>query len=185
MLGQGPTRRSRSNSVERALSQFVRPCRRGITARTLLFVAILFFDRSVQASPPPGTIAASGGQSGSAELPVRPKDLEQALVAANRFLELLDADRFDDAWGALSEDGQQRITLVDWTATFVAARKHIGRRLDSRFLTAVRTDSVAGGSTGRYVVIALESHFSKVRLKETISLTLYNGRWTVMGYVAK
>ena len=133
----------------------------------------------------PSSTNDASGESSITSLPIPPRDLERALAATNRFLDLLAADRYDDAWNFLGDIGRALTTLESWRNEFVAARAKEGRRLSSEFLGAVKTDTVPGGPRGNYIIVGLETRFEKARVKETVSLTLQHGNWMVIGYVAR
>lgn len=112
-------------------------------------------------------------------------EVTAATEQAARWLDTLDAGRYDECWNSLAPVMQQGRTLQDWTADVSAPRERFGKPILHELQRAEFSTVVRGAPTGNYVTVAYVSQFANAPpVLETILLTLEDGHWRIAGYSA-
>jgi len=112
---------------------------------------------------------------------------KQATAAAQSWLALVDAGKFDESWDAAASMFRAALTKADWVRTAGAVRTPLGA-VTSRKLKSKRfTTTLPGAPDGQYVVIQFDTSFEhKASAIETITPMLdKDGSWRVSGYFIK
>jgi hypothetical protein len=111
-------------------------------------------------------------------------DDKDAIDAAKKWLDLLDADKAGVAWDSASKELQKVVKRDQFIAEMRNVRKEMGK-LDSR--TAVkfaRAHELPGGSPGDYALIEFDSKYKNGKhLSEQLIWSVEQGdTWRVVGY---
>jgi hypothetical protein len=109
---------------------------------------------------------------------------ESATVAAEAWLELVDAGSYTESWQETAAYFKQAVTSEQWKKSMIAFRKPLGRVLSRKLISKTYTTSLPGAPDGDYVVIQCETAFeNKSNAVETITPMLdKDGTWRVAGY---
>jgi hypothetical protein len=109
---------------------------------------------------------------------------ESATVAAEAWLELVDAGSYTESWQETAAYFKQAVTSEQWKKSMIAFRKPLGRVLSRKLISKTYTTSLPGAPDGDYVVIQCETAFeNKSNAVETITPMLdKDGNWRVAGY---
>ena len=112
------------------------------------------------------------------------EDAQRAAAdAAEKWLALIDAERYADAWHEAATLFRQQVGLAQWTQAVNATRTPLGSMTSRRLIGANYATSLPGAPDGEYVVLQFETSFTrKKRAIETVTPMLDVGRWRVSGY---
>jgi hypothetical protein len=112
---------------------------------------------------------------------------QPAIDAANAWLALVDAGKYDDSWTSAASLFKNAVTKAQWTAQAKAARQPLGALESRKVSTRTTATSLPGAPDGHYVVIQYQSVFAnKKTAVETVTPMLEpDGTWHVSGYFIK
>jgi hypothetical protein len=117
-----------------------------------------------------------------------PLDLDQAKkagsAAADQWVLLVDAAKYDDAWGQASPTFKSGVTRDEWTKKVSAARGPLGATATRKVQSARYAETLAGAPDGNYVVVTYGTEFDKKKdASETVVAELdTDGSWKIAGY---
>lgn len=110
----------------------------------------------------------------------------EAGQAAQRWLALLDASRFDACWNALAPDARARIGKSDFQASLAAVREHYGAAKARRASKVTFTHQLPDAPHGDYVVLQYDTAFaSGAHAVETVIPMRTADGWKVSGYFVR
>lgn len=116
----------------------------------------------------------------SASLPATP---QSDLNAANNWVSLVDAKRWDDSWSAAGTLFKSRMPQSHWPSTIQPVREPLGA-VSSRSLKSItKSTSLPGAPDGEYEVVQFQTSFAKkASAIETVVLSREASGWKVDGY---
>jgi hypothetical protein len=110
----------------------------------------------------------------------------EAGQAAQRWLALLDADKFDTSWAALAPVAKEHIGKSDYQASMLAVREQYGGVKTRRPSKVTFTHTLPGAPDGDYVVLQYETDFAKgAHAAETVIPMRTTDGWRVSGYFVR
>jgi hypothetical protein len=116
-----------------------------------------------------------------------PEAEKAAKESARAWLELIDAEKYDQSWQEAALYVRNLVPKDDWQRSMQGARLPLGK-LVSRELKSTRyTTSAPGAPDGQYVIIQYNTSFeNKKSAVETVTPMLdQDGKWRVSGYYIK
>jgi len=107
-----------------------------------------------------------------------------AMTAAEKWLALVDGERYADSWDAASQYFKNAVPQEQWVQTLEARRKPFGRAVSREMKKMTYKTSVPGGPDGEYMVIQFATSFGKKRAAAETVTTMADkdGNWRVSGY---
>ena len=108
------------------------------------------------------------------------------LQAANSWVGLVDAKRWDDSWAAAGTIFKSQMPQPRWATTIAPVREPLGP-VSSRALKGVtKSKSLPGAPDGEYEIVQFETNFAKKAAAiETVVLSHEAAGWKVDGYFIK
>ena len=125
------------------------------------------------------TIAPCVGATETAE------DLAQK--AAESWLKLVDAGKFDESWTQAASLFKKAVTKAQWAQVAQGSVKPLGKLVSRHLKSRQSAEKLPGAPDGKYVVIQFDSVFeNKAEAVETVTPMLdADGVWRVSGYFVK
>jgi hypothetical protein len=139
------------------------------------------------ASEPKATATAEPEAKAMPEPETDPEAEKAAIESAKAWLELIDAEKYDQSWQEAALYVRNLVPKDDWHRSMQGARRPLGK-LVSRELKSTRyTTSAPGAPDGQYVILQYNTRFeNKKAAVETVTPMLDNdGKWRVSGYYIK
>jgi len=112
-----------------------------------------------------------------------PATSQPDLTAANSWVSLVDAKRWDESWGAAGTLFKSQMPKSRWASTIQPVREPLGV-VSSRSLKSVtKSNSLPGAPDGEYEVVQFQTSFTnKAAATETVVLSHEASGWKVDGY---
>jgi hypothetical protein len=134
------------------------------------------FVRAIAASV---VVMLSAGVAAAAD---KPEDAAQA--AAESWLPLVDARKYDASWDAAAKLFKDAVTKDQWKQAASAARGPLGAVVTRKVKSRKYTETVPGGPDGKYVILEYESVFEKKSkaVETVVPMVDPDGTWRVSGY---
>jgi hypothetical protein len=110
-----------------------------------------------------------------------------AVKAAEAWVALLDAGKYDQSWKQAAPVFQTGIKQADWRKAVGSVRKPLGKPISRKLVSEQETPVPGGGPEGMYVVIQFHTDFEQKK-GATETITPWrdkDGRWRVSGYYIK
>ena len=110
-----------------------------------------------------------------------------ALFAAEKWLAIVDSEKYAESWKETAELFKKAVTPNQWTQTMESGRKPLGKLITRKLKTKVYKSSLPGAPDGEYVVIQFETSFEnkKVAVETVTPMMDEDGVWRVSGYYIK
>jgi hypothetical protein len=110
-----------------------------------------------------------------------------ALSAAEKWLTIVDSQKYAESWKETAELFRNAVPPNQWAQSLRAVRKPLGKLVSREVKTKVFKTSLPGAPDGEYVVIQFETSFeNKKAAAETITPMMdKDGVWRVSGYYIK
>jgi len=110
-----------------------------------------------------------------------------ATAAAQAWLPLVDAGKYDESWTASAKAFQNGVSQQSWAASAKAVRGPLGALVSRQVQSAQYTTSVPGAPDGKYVIIQFNAVFAnKAQAVETVTpMQEADGSWRVSGYYVR
>lgn len=107
-----------------------------------------------------------------------------ALLSAERWLALVDEEKYGESWEEASELFRNAVKQDQWEQSARAVRKPLAKVISRKVKSEKYTTSLPGAPDGEYVVIQFQSSFEhKKSAVETVTPMMdKDGRWRVSGY---
>lgn len=117
----------------------------------------------------------------------KPTPTEQATKAAEEWLALVDAEKFDESWDESASLFRAAVTKEAWGKMLTASRGNFGKLISRKVKSADFHTQLPGAPDGEYVVIQFETSFEKKKESiETVTpMKDKDGKWRVSGYFIK
>lgn len=115
------------------------------------------------------------------------KKLASALFAAQKWLALVDNEKYAESWKEASDLFKNTVQSDLWVASLKALREPLGKLISRKVKSKVYKTTLPGAPDGQYVVIEFNSSFKhKKTAVETVTPMLgKDGVWRVSGYFIK
>jgi hypothetical protein len=112
---------------------------------------------------------------------------KEARRAADSWLSLVDAGKYDESWTDASSLFRKSVTRDQWRSAIESVRGPIGKLKTRAFQSATYSTSLPGAPDGAYVVIQYQTAFEKkASAVETVTpMREADGTWRVSGYFVK
>ena len=111
--------------------------------------------------------------------------VDSAKQAAQSWLALLDADKFEATWEQSATTLRSNIDATGWAQRLKSAHSTLDS-LQSRSLVEARyTTTLPNMPEGDYVIAQYRATYGTEPAAETVSLKKENGEWRVAGYVIR
>ena len=125
--------------------------------------------------------------SGINALAADPKKELNALSAAEKWLAIIDSEKYAESWKESAELFRTAVNSNQWAQSMEAVRKPLGKLISRKLKSKVYKSSLPGAPDGEYVVIQFETSFeNKKAAEETITPMMdKDGFWRVSGYYIK
>lgn len=106
-----------------------------------------------------------------------------AVTAANTWIGLVDAKRWDDSWNAAGTLFKSQMPQPRWATTIQPVREPLGTMASRSLKNVTKANSLPGAPDGEYEVVQFQTSFSnKAHATETIVLSRETSGWKVVGY---
>lgn len=115
------------------------------------------------------------------------ENVNEAVVAAHAWLELVDAGEYGSSWDQSAALFKAAIPRNQWQRSLTAVRKPLGGLVSRKVKARQYTTSPPGAPDGEYVVIQFSTRFAnKKSAVETVTpMKDADGVWRVSGYYIK
>jgi hypothetical protein len=125
--------------------------------------------------------------SGITALAADSKKEAAALSAAEKWLTMVDSEKYAESWKEAAELFRNAVQPQQWEQSMQAVRKPLGNLISRKVKTKAYKSSLPGAPDGEYVVIQFESSFEKKKVAvETVTPMMgKDGIWRVSGYYIK
>ena len=113
-----------------------------------------------------------------------PETSKAALEAAEAWLELVDAEKYEESWNQAANYFQGAVPREQWLSSMQSGRKPLGQKLSRSLKSKQYHTSLPGVPDGEYVVIQFNTSFEHKRSAvETVTpMKEGDGTWRVSGY---
>lgn len=110
-----------------------------------------------------------------------------ATAAAEAWLKLVDAAKYDESWQELAGFAQKAVKQADWAKSLDTFRTPLGKVAGRKLKSAEYFTTLPGAPDGEYVVLQFATEFEhKKAAVETITpMKEKDGKWRVSGYYVK
>ena len=115
------------------------------------------------------------------------KKLAPALFAANKWLALVDKEKYAESWKEAADLFRHMVQSDLWVASLKALREPLGKLISRKVKSEVYKTTLPGAPDGQYVVIEFKSSFEhkKTVLEIVTPMLGKDGVWRVSGYYIK
>jgi hypothetical protein len=112
------------------------------------------------------------------------KMLASALAAANKWLALVDSEKYAESWKEAADIFRDTVQPQLWVESMKALRGPMGKMISRKVETEVFKTVLPGAPKGQYVVIEFKTSFKNLKVAvETVTPALgKDGVWRVSGY---
>jgi hypothetical protein len=112
---------------------------------------------------------------------------QEAQQAAESWLSLVDAGKYDDSWSTASSLFRKAVSQEQWRSAVQAVRDPLGTVKTRALKSATYSTSRPGAPDGEYVAIQYQTTFEHKQFAiETVTpLHEADGHWRVSGYYVK
>ena len=116
-----------------------------------------------------------------------PEKEKAAVVAAQKWLALIDAGNYADSWKEAAGYFRAAVNQEKWEQSLQAVRTPLGEIISRKVKSISYQTSVPGTPDGEYVIIHFQTSFqNKKTAIETVTPMLdKDGQWRVSGYFIK
>lgn len=137
--------------------------------------------------PSPLAVPKSTPSSSAPTKAENPEAEKAALAAADSWLKLVDAGRYDESWGQAAEFFKKAVSQGEWAKKMRTFREPLGKLITREAASAQYATSLPGAPDGEYVVIQYNTSFEKKKnAVETVTpMKDPDGTWRVSGYFIK
>jgi Protein of unknown function (DUF4019) len=105
------------------------------------------------------------------------------LAAANAWIGLVDAKRWNDSWANAGIMFRSKLPEASWASTIQSVREPLGAVSSRSLKSKTRTSTLPGAPDGEYEVVQFQTSFArKAVATETVVLSHESSGWKVDGY---
>jgi hypothetical protein len=110
-----------------------------------------------------------------------------ALVAAKKWLALVDDKKYAESWNEANEYFKHTVQPKLWVESMKALREPLGKLISRTVETKIYKTALPGSPEGEYVVIQFKTSFENLKSAvETVTPMMgKDGVWRVAGYYVK
>ena len=109
--------------------------------------------------------------------------LQPDLLAANSWVALIDAKRWNDSWSTAGTLFKSQMPQPRWASTIQPVREPLGSVSSRSVKSVTKTKSLPGAPDGEYEVVQFHTSFAnKTDAMETVVLAHEASGWKVDGY---
>ncbi|MEJ2655750.1 MAG: DUF4019 domain-containing protein [Desulfobacterales bacterium] len=110
-----------------------------------------------------------------------------ALFAANKWLALIDNEKYAESWKEASELFRDTVQRQLWEKSLKAVREPMGKLISRKVKTQIYKTTLPGAPDGEYVIIQFKTSFEnkKMAVKTVTPMMDKDGIWGVSGYYIK
>ncbi len=124
--------------------------------------------------------------AGFAPAPASAMSGDEAIGAAERWLDLVDRERYRLSWEAAGHVLKDEVSKEEWVQTVGATRLHRGIVLARRLAESETTEAVAGLPPGEYVLVSFETAFRETGDSVESLILAHEGEgWKVVAYFVR
>jgi hypothetical protein len=112
---------------------------------------------------------------------------DEAIDAAEVWLQLIDAAKYDDSWRTAAPYFKQAVKQEDWVQMMTAVRQPLGKTVARELKSTEHRTELPGAPDGEYVIVQFSTSFeNKISAVETVTpMRTGDGTWRVSGYFIK
>ncbi len=112
---------------------------------------------------------------------------EEALKAAELWLELVDGGEYGESWDQSAELFKAAVSKGKWEQSLDSARKPLGELIGRKVISTKYATSLPGAPDGEYVIIQFATSFTnkKSAIETVTPMKDPDGAWRVSGYYIK
>ncbi len=135
----------------------------------------------------PGETGTIDPNTGLPATPDAAKSATNAVVAAQKWLALIDRGNYSESWKEASAIFQGAVTETAWENSMTTFRKPLGNLVSREVKSAQLMTEMPGAPDGKYVVMQFNTSFAaKKSAIETVTFMLEkDGHWKAAGYYIK
>lgn len=113
-----------------------------------------------------------------------PVKMAEATQSAERFLQLVDNQAFEQSWQASAKLLQEKVPNEEWIKKLTSLHQWVGKVVERKQVDTRYTTEAKDSPDGEYILINYESNFQKKQsAKEQILVMLEDDHlWRVAGY---
>lgn len=125
--------------------------------------------------------------SGITVLAADSKKEAAALFAAEKWLAMVDSEKYAESWKEAAELFRNAVQPKQWEQSMQAVREPLGKLISRKVKTKAYRTSLPGAPDGEYVVIQFETSFEnkKVAVETVTPMMGKDSAWRVSGYYIK
>jgi hypothetical protein len=108
----------------------------------------------------------------------------QALAAVTPWLELIDAQKYDESWRRTGDYFRGTITSDRWNDLMRAYRQPLGKVMSRSLNSARREKSLPGVPDANYIVLKFDTVFERKKkaVETVVTIVDQNGQLSIAGY---
>ena len=108
---------------------------------------------------------------------------EKATAVAMEFLQLIDADKFDESWQSAAVMMREKVTQKEWVEKLTKSRVLSGALVERTEKSSSYSTSAKDSPEGEYISLIFTSKYERAgSVSEYVTVMLENGHWRVAGY---
>jgi hypothetical protein len=112
--------------------------------------------------------------------------VEAAQKAARDWLQLVDAEKYEESWKQAAPFLQAHLAEKDWEKRLDAMRKPIDPMVDRSLHTTQYREQFPGLPAGQYVAFVWETYFgAKHQMLESLIMSYDGNQWKAVGYAVQ
>lgn len=115
----------------------------------------------------------------------KPQAVEAARQATQKWLALLDADKFKATWSTASPFFKSKVNTEQWISQIKTAHASLDSLRSRTLIEARYTTSLPNAPDGEYVLTQYRTQYGTKQTVETITLKKDSSAWRVAGYFVK
>lgn len=115
-----------------------------------------------------------------------PPSQQPDLAAADTWVRLVDAERWDESWAVAGTLFKARMPEQRWASTIAPVREPLGAVSSRALKSLTKSKSLPGAPDGNYELVQFQTSFvNKAAATETVVLAREASGWKVDGYFIK
>jgi hypothetical protein len=108
---------------------------------------------------------------------------EKATAVAMEFLQLIDAEKYDESWQSAAVLMREKVTQKDWVEKLTKARVLSGALVERTEKSSSYSTSAKDSPEGEYISLTFASKYQRAEsVSEYVTVMLEKGHWRVAGY---
>ena len=108
---------------------------------------------------------------------------EKATAVAMEFLQLIDAEKYDESWQSAAVLMRDQVSQKDWIEKLTKARVLSGALIERKLENSSYSTSAKDSPEGEYIALTFASKYQLAEsVSEYVTVMLEKGHWRVAGY---